>query len=477
MISLVGLFSSCLDTELTNAIAVDDFFTSDADAKAYLNGVYGGFRDRSARNYIPGGEYCYQAVSEISADNIIFGPGAQSGTKLQYTYAEWGIDLYVTSSVWSGMWLSISRANTGIDNFYRLDNEDTANQYTAEAKVARAWWFADLVYLYGDLPFVTDSKFDISSNPSRESSEVIIDFCISEILDAIDYLPESYTSSEYGRFTKVAAQAKLCKIYLEAKKWQECADMAEEVMADNTVDLVDNWSDLWGVENEKNVETIFSIVSVPSGQYSSYCAHFMPSDYLISDGGSIGWDYYRTTWDFYNSFDPDDQRRADFLTSYTTTEYKVAEVGTGAGEGPIPNKFPLDPDHIGWTEGTDIVLLRLSDIILARAEALNEINGPNQTSIDLINMVRERAFGDTDHNLVLTDYTSTEALRSAILDERGWELFFEGHRRQDLIRHGVYVEKMKAKGSSGVSDTHLLLPVPIDEISLNPNLAPQNPGY
>lgn len=134
----------------------------------------------------------------------------------------------------------------------------------------------------------------------------------------------------------------------------------------------------------------------------------------------------------------------------------------------------MDPAHIDWTEGTDVVLLRLPDIILARAEALNELNGPNQTSIDLINMIRERAFGNEDHNLKLADYSSKEALRAAILQERGWELFLEGYNRRDLIRQGVYVETMKKKGSKNVSDSQLLLPIPQSELNMNPNLT-QNP--
>ena len=164
------------------------------------------------------------------------------------------------------------------------------------------------------------------------------------------------------------------------------------------------------------------------------------------------------------------------LTSYVSVE-KDADgknitkvVGHGGGEGPIPNKFPLDPAHIGWTEGTDVVLIRLADIILARAEALNELNGPTQASIDLINQIRIRAFGDDSHNLKLGDYSTKEALRAAILQERGWELFLEGYRRLDLIRQGVYVDAMKKKGSTYVSNSQLLLPIPTSEINLNPNL-------
>ena len=89
-------------------------------------------------------------------------------------------------------------------------------------------------------------------------------------------------------------------------------------------------------------------------------------------------------------------------------------------------------------------------------------------------MIRERAFGNEDHNLKLADYSSKEALRAAILQERGWELFLEGYNRRDLIRQGVYVETMKKKGSKNVSDSQLLLPIPQSELNMNPNLT-QNP--
>ena len=476
---LTCLLSSCLDTQLYNEIAVDDFFNTESDARAYLNGVYGGFRDRSARNYIPAGEYAYQMLNEIAADGLIFGPGAQSGKGSQYEMAEWGVDFYVTSSLWNDLYLAIVRANIGIDNLGKVETNDTKliEQFVAEARVARAWFYADLTYLYGDVPFITDSKFDITSKPKRESKDKIIEFCISEILPSIEKLPESYPAEDYGRFTKSAAQAKLCKIYLEAKMWKECADMANEIINNSPHKLVSDWGKLWGVENEKNIETIFSIPCLPPRyQHSAYAAHFHPADFLIEGGGSIGWDYYRCTWDFYNTFDPADKRRADMLTSYISVEKDAngqnirKEIGHGGGEGPIPNKFPLEQAHIGWTEGTDVVLIRLADIILARAESLNELNGPNQESIDLINRIRTRAFGNETHNLKLADYGTKEALRAAILQERGWELYLEGYRRLDLIRHGVYIDAMKKKGSTFVSNSQLLLPIPTSEINLNPNL-------
>lgn len=481
VVALAYLMSSCLDTELYTNIAVDDFFKTESDAQAYLNGVYGGFRDRSARCYIPAGEYAYQMLNEVAGANLIFGPGAQKGDQILMQNAEWGVDFYVTSSLWMDLYMGISRTNIGIDNLSKQEMTPLIEQFIAETRVIRAWFYADLVYLYGDVPFITTSKFDLMSKPKRTPQDEVIKFCIDEIKNNADKLPDSYPAKDYGRLTKWGAKAKLCKIYLEAKMWKECAELADEIITKSPHKMITDYKKLWGVENEKNSEFLFVIPSLPPRyQHSAYAAHFQPADYLNDDGTVIGWDYYRATWDFYNSFDPADKRRADLLTSYKSSKKDesgnniIVTIGHGVGEGPIPNKFPMDPAHIDWTEGTDVVLLRLPDIILARAEALNELNGPNQTSIDLINMIRERAFGNEDHNLKLADYSSKETLRAAILQERGWELFLEGYNRRDLIRQGVYVETMKKKGSKNVSDSQLLLPIPQSELNMNPNLT-QNP--
>lgn len=295
-ISLIGLFSSCLDTELYNDITTSGFFQTESDARAYLNGIYGGFRDRSARCYIPAGEYSYQMLNEIAGANLIFGPGAQSGKGYQYETASWGVDFYVTESLWNDLYMAITRANMGIDNLKNLKtkNPQTKAAFLAEAKVARAWFYADLVYLYGDVPFIIDSNFDLMSKPKRESKDNIINFCIQEIKESINALPESYSTDDYGRFTRSAAQAKLCKIYLEAKMWEECADLANEIITNSPHKLVSQWEDLWKIENEKNSEVLFAIPSLPPRyQHSAYAAHFQPVDFWIEGGEPIGWDYYR----------------------------------------------------------------------------------------------------------------------------------------------------------------------------------------
>jgi hypothetical protein len=118
--------------------------------------------------------------------------------------------------------------------------------------------------------------------------------------------------------------------------------------------------------------------------------------------------------------------------------------------------------------------IRFADILLSRAEALNEIEGPNQESIDLINEVRERA-GLSD--LLLSDFTSKDMLRNHLLKERGWEFYNErAIRRQDQIRMGTFISSAIARGHANAKPYMVLFPIPQQSMDSNPKLV-QNSGY
>ena len=141
-------------------------------------------------------------------------------------------------------------------------------------------------------------------------------------------------------------------------------------------------------------------------------------------------------------------------------------------DNPRPFKYWPADDIAGPSYGNDIPVIRYADILLARAEALNRLNGPNQESIDLINEVRERAGLD---DLVLTDFGSAEALNEAILIERGWEFYLEGIRRDDLIRHGEFISRAQERGNPA-QPHHVRYPIPQFALDANPVLE-QNDGY
>jgi hypothetical protein len=140
---------------------------------------------------------------------------------------------------------------------------------------------------------------------------------------------------------------------------------------------------------------------------------------------------------------------------------------------PRPVKFTPDPNGLGSRHGNDMPILRYAEVLINRAEALNELSGPNQESIDLLNEVRRRS-NAPDYNLA--DFATKESLRDQILVERGWEFHAEGHRRRSLIRHGSFISGAQARGKTNAQPHHVLFPIPEQELDSNTSLE-QNPGY
>jgi len=131
-----------------------------------------------------------------------------------------------------------------------------------------------------------------------------------------------------------------------------------------------------------------------------------------------------------------------------------------------------DPDAIAAFHGNDCPLIRYADILLSRAEALNELNGPDREPLELLNQIRERANVPLLH---LDDLPTKEAFRDHLLQERAWEFFSEGLRRQDLIRHGKFIELALQRGKQA-KPHHVRYPIPRREIEANSKLT-QNDGY
>jgi starch-binding outer membrane protein, SusD/RagB family len=132
-----------------------------------------------------------------------------------------------------------------------------------------------------------------------------------------------------------------------------------------------------------------------------------------------------------------------------------------------------DNNTVGNHSGNDVPLIRYADILLTRAEALNELNGPTQAALDLINLVRTRA---GIANLTLAQATSKDVLRDLILRERGWEFYTEGKRREDLLRMDKFISNAQARGITSASEKHKVFPIPQTEIDAN-SACKQNAGY
>jgi hypothetical protein len=189
---------------------------------------------------------------------------------------------------------------------------------------------------------------------------------------------------------------------------------------------------------------------------------------------AFGWEI--PTDDLYNSFDPQDRRRAaTFITSFTYSD------GETVTFDPHISKFwDQEDEPLGNNTDMDVIYLRTADIMLVRAEALNEINnGPDAVAYEMINKVRKRArFNGTTDLAILPDLSGLnyQQFKDAILEERRHELVMEGSRYHDLVRMGKLVERVEAaKPSATPQAFHVLLPIPQRERNLNPKLTQNNP--
>jgi hypothetical protein len=156
---------------------------------------------------------------------------------------------------------------------------------------------------------------------------------------------------------------------------------------------------------------------------------------------------------------------------FTSTVTSLTAAGEAEGARCQKWEFPKDLE-LYETQDNDWSLFRYADILLMKAEAIMRNNSgvATQEAVDAVNLVRERAYGNTTH-----DYTTATLTLDELLNERGREMAFEGHRRQDLIRFGKWEGSWFGKAAE--ADTHTeLYPIPSTALSANSNLK-QNNGY
>jgi hypothetical protein len=273
----------------------------------------------------------------------------------------------------------------------------------------------------------------------------------------------------------------LVKFYLNSKQWQKCADMAQSLIGTGWYDLYPVYEDLFKIENEMNSEFIWVSQGniLDAGAGCQYMNGARPIAYKSLVDGSLlllpgmrNWAaQYRIYDSFYNSFEPGDRRKNLIIHEFISSSDDTVSL-LNADNTRSFKYWPNDEWNVN-SYGNDHPDIRYADILLARAEALNEINGPTQASIDLINQVRTRA-GLPD--LALGSFATTADLRAHILKERGWEFYNERKRRQDLIRHDRYWQSAQERGKTNAAAHHVVFPVPQTEIDANP-LVEQNPGY
>ncbi|GAB3431525.1 RagB/SusD family nutrient uptake outer membrane protein [Niabella aquatica] len=431
----------------------DDYINTDNALNSILTSAYGNAQIRQYAYFYTPGMVSGETWGQYGAIESFFTP------LVNYT---WNSNLAYFGIIWNQLYAVIRDANIVISK--AAGNSGKA-QLVAEAKFLRGQSYYLLHDWFGPVPLHKTPSDDVYLARATESET--INFIEQDLKEAAAVLPEK--QAQYGKATKGAALAFLTKLYLNAKQWQKCADAAQQVIDLNTYSLFADYTKLFLIENEANSEMIWVIQGTPKVG-TPFIANTYPMDYPHLNNQTLYASEVYLYDDFVNSFEQGDQRKKLIITSYTNTKGVFKQL-LGNNRS-IPGKYELDKNAIGASYGNDIPVIRYADILLSRAEALNELNGPNSESIVLINKVRSRAGLES---LALSG-VSKESLRLAIFKEREWEFWFEQQNRTDRIRQGTLITNATDHGRSGAKPYHVLFPIPQTEIDANPKLV-QNKGY
>ncbi|MGQ8337476.1 RagB/SusD family nutrient uptake outer membrane protein [Sunxiuqinia sp. A32] len=423
--------------------------------------------------------------AEMTADILTQTGGGEHGNATYLLNFTWDATTNDDNAfMWGSCWNAIRNANIVLDNIMNVENinEQDRERISAEARFIRAIEYYDLWNQYGGVP-LRKSTNDPLELP-RVGDDELISFVIAELEDIEQILPAPGNEPNHGRANSGAVRAFLTKIYLNTMQWQDAADMSQKIISNGYYELYPDYNEMFALENEQNSEFIWVRSAYTNNEATSNtctATAFPWGFYKALDGGiegvtQQGWtnwaSQYRLYDEFYFSFSPNDTRKKRILTKYIHANGDTINL-LATPDNTRSMKYPPDPNATGNMHGNDIPFIRYADILLSRAEALNEIQGPNSESISLINQIRSRA-GIED--LSLSDYNSKDELRDHILDERRWEFWYEGKRRRDLLRMGKFIEFAQSRGVTNAQEFHRKFPIPQYALEANP-LLEQNAGY
>ncbi|MBC6426839.1 MAG: RagB/SusD family nutrient uptake outer membrane protein [Ekhidna sp.] len=470
---IIGLlvFSACEDKlELVPEQSISDelAFGDIATAQGVLIGTYNLLQDAESFGGM------IQLIDEYMADNVNFS-GSFPDLQAMNNYQQNANNTNVVTNAWRENYEVILGANAIIANADAISDasDDEKNQLKGEARFLRAISYFQLCNMYAQ-PFGISNGSNLAVPLYLEpfTGEVVLlerstltavhAQIIDDLNEAIDLLPNEI---KQGRASSLAATALLARVRLYRGEWQEAAELANTVINSGEHTLAQDYT----FYNTVSPELIFTIenttVDSDAGneqQGNSYDLYYEG----VNDGG-------RGDAEFSADLE------AAFLQETGDQRLALREMGTNFTGA---DRFYSTKFNDGANSTSDAPLIRIAEMYLIRAEALAELNGINQTSIDLMNPIRTRA-GLAEWTIGSS--SSKDDFITAILTERRKELAFEGHRRLDLLRRAlplrtsasvpVGVERSSPVGLTA-GDNLVIYPIPQREIDLNANLQ-QNPGF
>jgi len=504
---LVFIVPACtnLDEELYSDLDAASFFQTEDEYISALGAAYSNFTVMGSHSNI-------WSTNELASDELVVptrgGDWYDGGVLLQVHQHTYTPDNGFVKNAWNAAYSGVNTTNRLI---YQFKDIAGAEAYEAELRAVRAFWYYQLLDMYGNVPLSID--FEVTENLANTARASVYAYVKSELDAVIPLLSDKNDASTYGRMNKWAALALRHKLLLNAgvytgtAQWAAAEADADAIIASGKYGLATSYKANFAVENSGSQENIFVVPydKVFAGGFNWVA---MTLHYASQNTFNLTfqpWNGYATVEEFYNSYiDPvtnpgtqatvfkgkgtatgtDDFRLSNFVVGPQGTDDPAGgEAGDddGLGLNFTPYINSIWPDacrqcgaRIGkytYENGqtpnmsNDWVIFRYADILLGKAEC--DFNTDNTEALAIVNQIRAREAG------VLTAFAGP-LTADQLLAERGREMYVENVRRQDLIRFGKYEGPWWEMTATG---THLrIFPIPKEQMDANPKLT-QNPGY
>ncbi|MFC6999438.1 RagB/SusD family nutrient uptake outer membrane protein [Rufibacter roseus] len=498
--------------EVTSASLYKDF----ANYKSVLAKIYGGYAltglktdgapdlsgfDEGKSNYIR----AYWTLQELSTDEAVI---AWSDV-FPIHNMNWNSGTEAVRMMYDRIFYQVALTNEFIrnttdarlaENGITGANLEEARNYRAEARFLRAMTYWHALDLYGNVPFVTETDPIGFFNPPQISRAELFAWVESELL-AVEAELVPARQNEYPRADKAAAWMVLAKLYLNAEVYTGQARYTDAItyskkVIDAGYTLAPEYPELFMADNDRYARTTGGVpqeiilpVAFDGRRTTSWGgttflihASLGPEHNAAAFGMNGGWGGLRATPEVIDLFNTSDERAIYHTEGHT----KEIEAISNFANGYPLNKYtnitstgaPGSDPGLNFPD-TDFPLFRLADAYLMYAEAVlrGGTGGDRATALGYVNMLRNRAFNGAG------SISDAQLTLNFILNERARELHWEGHRRTDLIRYGLFTSsnylwawKGGVPAGRGVADYRRLYPIPASDLAANPNLK-QNTGY
>ncbi len=472
------------ESDPTN-FTVENYFTKPEHARSSVNAIYASMREPLSSGFNGGPWMMTEFATGLAATDL--------GQAVNSYYVK---DLNNTSdngygqTIWQQYYRGIGNANLSIAKIPEISMDaEEAKRLIGEAHFLRAWYYFELIRIFGHVPLVTEpmSLQSEQLRPSQADPEAVYNLIVEDLTTAeAAGLPWREAS---GRVSLGAVKSLLAEVYLTMAGYplqkgqayyQLAADKAAEVINSGQFTLFDSYDALHDPGSKNIGENIFMVQFATQILPSNWQVAIIPYNKNISQYSDETGGIYATAA-FVRSYEPGDLRAQEkqfFFTQYTHESNRNQVVDLG---GYFLWKH-FDEVAQTSTANSDLnwPVIRYANVLLTFAEAANEVNGPTADAYAAVNAIRSRAELDDLSGL------SKDALREAIWRERWYELCFENKTWFDMVRlrkafnvstkqFEDYVGHQFSYGPV-LKERELLFPIPTSEVRNNTNLI-QNSGY